>query len=334
MRNQYVFLMVSLVDELEKVIISINKLKKLYVVNKFVVIVPEKDINKFKQQLRFNKNVEIYNENEIVNKEKFFNLCNRYLKNKKDFNSFRTSWYFQQVLKLTYSLSDNFFTNHNLVMWDADTIPIRKIEFFNKNNEPINYGSFYEYHLPYFEHNKILFGQNYKPFQFAATIQFYALNIQDRKDLRAHILNFNQNHNISPSKLFVGEAIIKGIEMQDKSISVAGQLVSEQELVGAFIFKKYKRAKKDQKIIKFFRFDVDGYLNKFQNLILYLFNYKHITYEWHYELRKSQSYKNLFKCILRDLIVSNNNSYNKFNKLVNYLSKFYKRIKKIFNRST
>ena len=45
MSKKYVFLMVSLVDELEKVKISIEKIEKLYDVFKFSVVVPEKDIN-------------------------------------------------------------------------------------------------------------------------------------------------------------------------------------------------------------------------------------------------------------------------------------------------
>ena len=326
--------MVALLNELEKVAISINKIERLYDVFKFAIIVPEKDINTFKLKLKFNKKVQILNENQIVNKKKFFELCDNYLKNKKGFKSFRKGWYYQQVLKLTYTLDNNFFSNQNLVMWDADTIPLKKIKFFNKNNEPISYGSFYEYHKPYFEHNKIIFGESYKPFDYAATIQFYALNIDDRKELSNYLKNFNKKHKIRSSKLFVGNAIIKGIEMKDQSISINGQHVSEQELVGAFIFKKYKRKQRDQKIIKFFRFDVDGYLNYLQTSILYFLNYKHITYEWHYKLKKSQSYKHLFKCIIRDLIITKYTDYVRFNSLINRLRKLYLVIKLKSNNIT
>ena len=327
MSEKYVFLMVSLVDELEKVTTSIIKIERLYDIFKFVIIVPEKDINTFKNKLNFNNKIEILNENEVVNKNNFFDLCNIYLKNKKGFKSFRTGWYYQQILKLTYSLDSKFFTNHNLVIWDADTIPLKKIDFFNKKNEPINYGSFYEFHTPYFEHNKIIFGKGYKPLNYASVIQFFALNFEDRKDLRKFLKEFNKKHKIPSSKLFVGHAIIKGIEMKDKNLPITGQLFSEQELVGAFIFKKYKRKLKDQKIIKFFRFDVDGYLNNFQRSILYFLNYKHITYEWHYNLRKSQSYKHLFKCIVRDFFISKNSEYIRFNNLMNRMHQFSAKLK-------
>ena len=327
MSKKYVFLMVSLVDELEKVKISIEKIEKLYDVFKFSVVVPEKDINTFAKKLKFNRKVEIINEDKIVKKKSFFELCDKYLDKKKGFNSFRKGWYYQQVLKLTYSLDNKFFTNHNLVMWDADTIPLNKIKFFNKRNEPISYGSFYEYHKPYFEFDKIIFGKSYKPLSFAATIQFYAMNIEDREDLRNFLKKFNKKYKIPSSKIFIGNTILKAIEMKDNSLPVNGQLVSEQEIIGAFIFQKYKRKKENQKIIKFFRFDVDGYLNIFQRRILYLLNYKHITYEWHYKLKKNQSYLHLFKSIIRDFIISNYNDYKKFNKIISRVYRFYSQIK-------
>ena len=52
MSKKYDFLMVSLLDELEKVKISIEKIEKLYDVFKFSVIVPEKDVKTFKKKLK------------------------------------------------------------------------------------------------------------------------------------------------------------------------------------------------------------------------------------------------------------------------------------------
>ena len=99
------------------------------------------------------------------------------------------------------------------------------------------------------------------------------MNIEDREDLRNFLKKFNKKYKIPSSKIFIGNTILKAIEMKDNSLPVNGQLVSEQEIIGAFIFQKYKRKKEKQKIIKFFRFDVDGYLNIFQRKILYLLNY-------------------------------------------------------------
>ena len=59
---------------------------------------------------------------------------------------------------MSYCLDNNYFSNHNLIIGMLIQ-PLKKIKFFNKNNEPYLYGSRYEYHCPYFEFNKILLGK-------------------------------------------------------------------------------------------------------------------------------------------------------------------------------
>ena len=193
MNRKYIFLTVSLLSDLNKVIISITKLIKLYDVHKYVIIVPETEKDEFQKKLNYFKNVEIINENEVLNKEEFFNLCDIYLKNKKIIKSHRKSWYYQQFLKLTYIVNHDNFSDHNLVVWDADTIPIKKIKFFKKNNEPFLYGSSYEYHLPYFQINKILLGNNFKNLDYSCITQLSSLNLDDRNDLRKFFLDFNKS---------------------------------------------------------------------------------------------------------------------------------------------
>ena len=79
-------------------------------------------------------------------------------------------------------------------------------------------------------------------------------------------------------------------------------LFSEYEFIGSFSINKYKRLSSDQKMLKFFRNYVDGKFNSVQKIILFIFDYKHLTYEMKF-FNSSQSYKNLFKCILRDLLI-------------------------------
>ena len=92
MSKEYIFLMVALIDEIEKVVISINKINKLYDVYKFAVIVPEKDLRAFENIFRSNLNVHIINENYVVNKNDFNNLCDSYLGTNKDYGCFRKNW--------------------------------------------------------------------------------------------------------------------------------------------------------------------------------------------------------------------------------------------------
>lgn len=57
-------------------------------------------------------------------------------------------WYFQQFLKMAFSLSDYCDTDYYL-SWDSDTIPLRKIDFFNENGKPY-FTMKSECHKPYF----------------------------------------------------------------------------------------------------------------------------------------------------------------------------------------
>ena len=52
----------------------------------------------------------------------------------------RLKWYYQQILKISFAVNFTQKNNENLIIWDADTIILKKIEFF-KNNKSIKYGN-------------------------------------------------------------------------------------------------------------------------------------------------------------------------------------------------
>lgn len=57
-------------------------------------------------------------------------------------------WYFQQLIKMAFSLSDYCDTDYYL-SWDSDTIPLRKIDFFDESGKPY-FTMKSEHHMPYF----------------------------------------------------------------------------------------------------------------------------------------------------------------------------------------
>lgn len=59
-----------------------------------------------------------------------------------------TGWYFQQFLKMAFALTEFCDTDFYL-SWDADTIPLRKIDFFNEVGKPY-FTMKTEHHDPYF----------------------------------------------------------------------------------------------------------------------------------------------------------------------------------------
>ena len=204
-------------------------------------------------------------------------------------------------MKLSYVANKKSFSKNNLIIWDADTIPIKKIKLFNKYNQPYLYGSVYEYHPPYFIINKILLGPKSSILNLSCINQFVALNLQIRKDLRKFFLEFNRFNKIKNNDLFVANALLKALAIGQNINSNNESKFSEYEFIGNFILNKYNKRNKEQKRIKFFRNNVDGNLNLIQKIILYFFNYKHITYEKNFNKDQIQTYKNLFLCILKDL---------------------------------
>ena len=77
------------------------------------------------------------------------------------FPNLRQGWYKQQLMKLTapFLLPNN--KSYDYVMWDGDTVPVRRITFF-KNSFPVINLSKTEYHWPYFITNREILGGDYR----------------------------------------------------------------------------------------------------------------------------------------------------------------------------
>jgi FkbM family methyltransferase len=62
-------------------------------------------------------------------------------------DSARFGWYLQQFIKLKYLLE--YTEGERLLVWDADTVPLQTLQFFNETGQPSRFSSS-EYHIPYF----------------------------------------------------------------------------------------------------------------------------------------------------------------------------------------
>ena len=67
-----------------------------------------------------------------------------------------TGWFFQQFLKMGFALCP-YCKNDYYLSWDADTIPLQKINFFDESGKPF-FTMKTEYHKPYFVATKRLLG--------------------------------------------------------------------------------------------------------------------------------------------------------------------------------
>lgn len=110
--------------------------------------------NYFVYFLNLGEYVTLIDEDQLIDQVNFKKitsyLCNVDLDNK------ITGWYLQQFLKMGFALSDYAKKKYYLT-WDADTIPMKEIEFYDDGGKPY-FTMKDEYHIPYFDTIKKIFG--------------------------------------------------------------------------------------------------------------------------------------------------------------------------------
>jgi hypothetical protein len=132
----------------------------------------------------------------------FINDLDFYFINKtffeKKFGS-RSGWYIQQIMKLTVPFLIKRAEKYNYVIWDGDTVPLKKIIFF-KNGYPVINLSRTEYHWPYFYNNRIILGgdfrlpfssiSQYMPFTFNEWLKLIGIKKNDHTVSRYQVKEF------------------------------------------------------------------------------------------------------------------------------------------------
>lgn len=94
----------------------------------------------------YNKNkIVLIDENELIENINF-SMIEKFLVNAK-YSPKSAGWYFQQFLKMGFALSS--YADKYYLSWDADTFPIRPINFFSELEIPY-FTMKEEYHEPYF----------------------------------------------------------------------------------------------------------------------------------------------------------------------------------------
>ena len=162
---------VSLKGNIPIIIKNYQKLKLFYEDFNIFVICPKKDFKYFKKKLRYNE-FTIINENQIISFHKFEKIFYRLSKGYRFKSLFkkRLSWYYQQILKLAFVFYFLKKFHKKIILWDADTIIAKKIEFFSGDFSR-KFGTFTEFHKSYFETNKVLLGKLPKYF-ISSVVQF------------------------------------------------------------------------------------------------------------------------------------------------------------------
>ena len=299
-KNELNICQVSLNRDIALIEENLTNFKKIYKKDlKLFVVCPETQINEFKKRLNFSE-VEIINENELISFNDFKKIFNdhKHLIVYEDEFSKRLSWYYQQVLKITFSLNFISKNKKNLIIWDADTVILKKINFF-KNDLSIKYGNFFEFHKAYYLTNEQILKKI--PSYFISFLnQFIAISEIEC----AYFATNNLNSKLPDEELGkkISEMIIKSIFIKHKNYN--GSMFSEYELIG---HSNYTLKNNRQRPLLYLRFGLDGKLTRIQKRISILLGYKHVTYEHSHPnikslgmLNRKQSWRGFLTIILKN----------------------------------
>ena len=293
---------VSLARDISLVEDNYKNFLKFYKNLKFYIICPEKDVPLFHKNFNF-KNCNIINEKEILSLSNFRNFFNELSNNLiyKDYFEQRLNWYYQQVLKISYIINFIEKNNEKIIIWDADTIILKKIEFFNKDKSN-NYGTLFEFHRAYFSTVKRIF--DILPSIFISSLtQFISISLKDNDILKKRLNNFMEKKSMNTSE-WISKIVLKAVFDEHQIFN--GSMFSEYELIG---ISKILNNDDKQKPLFTLRSGLDGKLSNFQKIFCKFFNIYHVTYEHSHPnkfskgmLNRQQNNIRFFRIILSDAV--------------------------------
>ena len=179
------------------------------------VLTSSRCFREFSQDFLSRNNVSVLDENQLYPTLTYTNVKNALAQ----YNmSSMTGWYFQQFLKLAFACSN--YAKEYYLIWDADTIPLNKLSFFE--GEKILVNPKREYHAEYFETIYRLLGLH-KSLDYS----YISEHMMIRTDIVRQMLN-----DISPNADWL-EQIIRKCDFSSK------QAFSEFETIGTYCSAHY-----------------------------------------------------------------------------------------------
>ena len=311
---------VSLSGNIPIIIENIDNFEKFYKNSFFYIIVPSKDKKSFENKIK-RKNVKIISENSLISLAKFKKISNKYFKRTTYYKEIqkRLSWYYQQILKISFLIDFIETKKKNLIIWDADTILISKINFF-QNKFSHYYGTTSYFYKAYYFTNRLIL--NGLPKYFISSLaQFISATPIEIKFL-VNKLKYKKKR-IHPTSEWITHIIISSIVKTHKIYN--GSFFSEYELIGQsqllFNFKK-------QILVSGIRDNLNGKLSSLQKNILKYLGFKYIAYEHSHlninsqnMLKRNQTWKQFLYILIKKI---SNNSYRGFKHHIKFFLKLFK----------
>ena len=150
-----------------------------------IVIISDASVLSVNKELFNDLDVDFLDENKII-PDLTYKHVNKYLST---FHAEeRTGWYYQQFLKMAYSFIS---PTEYYVSWDADTIPLKHVDFFDSDNKPV-FSLKNEFNEAYFDTINSLFGIN-KNVEGSFICEHMIFNTSIMKEMIQRISNCNLN---------------------------------------------------------------------------------------------------------------------------------------------
>jgi hypothetical protein len=283
--NKLYFFQVSLKKNIPVIEKNYFNLKKFYKDFSLTIICKDEELYCFKR-LSYYPEIKLIKESFFIKlntfKKIFYKYCNNKIFLKK--NNWRTSWYYQQVIKISYIF--HFFNKNNgekLVLWEADTLILNKIEFFNKNHSNV-FGTLFEFNKKYFETLLFIFKKLPK-YYLSGTCQFNSISKIDFIFLKQELTRFLITK--KKKSIWISHLVGKAVFSAHKNYFVS--LFSEQDLL---TINRLLSNNSRQKTVLYFRSNLKGVLNNIQILILKKLGFVHLTYD-HYNKVSGRTVSNL-----------------------------------------
>lgn len=215
----------ALKEDALKVLNNLEYINK-YIDYKNIVFISNQEVKEMLDELH-NDRIKFVDENLMIENLNFKTIKKLIVDRGGDVK--RTGWYFQQFLKLGYALicEDEYY-----MVWDADTIPVKKVNMFNEENKPYFHLKT-EYHKPYFDTIDNLFNNNYKK---SVKGSFIAEHMIFKTEYVKDMLNEIEENNSIDGKYFYEKMIDAITEI--KNLNNSG--FSEFETYGTYVYSKYK----------------------------------------------------------------------------------------------
>lgn len=193
---------------------------------KNVIFIGNEEIEIIIKEMKLSLNfpINFINEKILLDVDKIKQL----IKNRNETAVQRTGWYIQQFLKMIYC---NICQDKYYLIWDSDTIPIKKVKMFENNGKPI-FDVKTEYFEPYFITMKNIFTELGKKFRYSFISEHMIINTKLMKNM---INRISDNKNLIGNTWY--EKIINCID--PKYLYHSG--FSEFETYGSFVEEHYKQ---------------------------------------------------------------------------------------------